>query len=398
MERVYLDSNATTIVDPLVKDAMEPFICQMYGNPNSLHTFGTEIHPYLRIALDRLYNGINAADEDDIVVNSCATEGNNTVLKSVYFDLISKGPKNHIITTQVEHPCVANSARFLQGLGVDVTFLPVNSDGIVDKSILMEFLDPDRTALVSIMWANNETGLINPVKELAELCKEKGVLFHTDAVQAIGKVPVDVRNVPVDFLTFSAHKFHGPKGVGGMYTRAGRALTPLLHGGEQMGDRRAGTINTPGFIGMGLAMELAVKNLDFEERVVRRLRDKLEDAILSLPNTRVIGDRSIRTPNTILASFKGVEGEAMIWDLNRHGVAASTGSACASESLEPNPTFIAIGIDESLAHTGIRFSLSRFTTEDEIDYTIKIIYKSVERLRNISTNPTEEKPLYQENR
>jgi cysteine desulfurase len=280
---------------------------------------------------------------------------------------------------------------------VDVTFLPVNSDGIVDKSILMEFLDPDRTALVSIMWANNETGLINPVKELAELCREKGVLFHTDAVQAIGKVPVDVRDVPVDFLTFSAHKFHGPKGVGGTYMRAGRALTPLLHGGEQMADRRAGTINTPGFIGMGLAMELAVKNLDFEERVVRRLRNKLEDAILSLPNTQVIGDRSVRTPNTILASFKGVEGEAMIWDLNKYGVAASTGSACASESLEPNPTFVAIGIDESLAHTGIRFSLSRFTTEQEIDYTIETIRKSVERLRNISTKPAEEKPLYQEN-
>lgn len=398
MERVYLDSNATTIVDPLVKDAMEPFICQMYGNPNSLHTFGTEIHPYMRIALDRLYVGINAADDDDVVVNSCATEGNNTVLKAVYFDLIRNGPKNHIITTQVEHPCVANSARFLQGLGVDVTFLPVNSDGIVDKSILMEFLDPDRTALVSIMWANNETGLINPVKELAELCREKGVLFHTDAVQAIGKVPVDVRDVPVDFLTFSAHKFHGPKGVGGTYMRAGRALTPLLHGGEQMADRRAGTINTPGFIGMGLAMELAVKNLDFEERVVRRLRNKLEDAILSLPNTQVIGDRSVRTPNTILASFKGVEGEAMIWDLNKYGVAASTGSACASESLEPNPTFVAIGIDESLAHTGIRFSLSRFTTEQEIDYTIETIRKSVERLRDISTKPAEEKPLYQENR
>jgi cysteine desulfurase len=396
MDRVYLDSNATTIVDPMVKDAMEPFLCQMYGNPNSLHTFGTEVHPYMRIALDRLYKGINAADEDDVVVTSCATEGNNTVLKGVYFDLIRNSPKNHIITSQVEHPCVANSARFLESLGVEVTYLPVNHDGIVDRSILSEFLDPDRTALVSIMWANNETGLINPVKELAELCREKGVLFHTDAVQAIGKIPVDVQDVPVDFLTFSAHKFHGPKGVGGTYMRAGRALTPLLHGGEQMADKRAGTINTPGFIGMGLAMELAVKNLDFEDKVVKRLRDKLEDAILAIPNTQVIGDRSLRTPNTILASFQGVEGEAMIWDLNKQGVAASTGSACASESLEPNPTFVAIGIDDSLAHTGIRFSLSRFTTEEEIDYSIDVIKKSVERLRSISTNPTEKKPLQQE--
>ena len=396
MDRVYLDSNATTIVDPMVKDAMEPFLCQMYGNPNSLHTFGTEVHPYMRIALDRLYEGINAEDEDDVVVTSCATEGNNTVLKGVYFDLIRNGPKNHIITTQVEHPCVANSARFLESLGVEVTYLPVNRDGIVDKSILSEFLDPDRTALVSIMWANNETGLINPVKELAELCREKGVLFHTDAVQTIGKVPVDVRDVPVDFLTFSAHKFHGPKGVGGTFMRAGRALTPLLHGGEQMADKRAGTINTAGFIGMGLAMELAVKNLDFEEKVVRRLRDKLEDAILTIPNTQVIGDRNLRTPNTILASFEGVEGEAMIWDLNKQGVAASTGSACASESLEPNPTFVAIGIDDSLAHTGIRFSLSRFTTEEEIDYSIEVVKKSVKRLRDISTNPTEKRPLRQE--
>ncbi len=396
MDRVYLDSNATTIVDPMVKDAMEPFLCQMYGNPNSLHTFGTEVHPYMRIALDRLYEGINAEDEDDVVVTSCATEGNNTVLKGVYFDLIRNSPKNHVITTQVEHPCVANSARFLESLGVEVTYLPVNRDGIVDKSILSEFLDPDRTALVSIMWANNETGLINPVKELAELCREKGVLFHTDAVQAIGKVPVDVRDVPVDFLTFSAHKFHGPKGVGGTFMRAGRALTPLLHGGEQMDDMRAGTINTPGFIGMGLAMELAVKNLDFEEKVVRRMRDKLEDAILAIPNTQVIGDRTLRTPNTILASFEGVEGEAMIWDLNKQGVAASTGSACASESLEPNPTFVAIGIDDSLAHTGIRFSLSRFTTEEEIDYSIEVIKKSVKRLRDISTNPTEMRPLRQE--
>jgi cysteine desulfurase len=389
MERVYLDNNATTIVDPIVKDAMEPFICQMYGNPNSLHSFGTEIHPYMRLALDRLYKGINASDEDDIIINSCATEGNNTVLKGIYFDLIREGPKSHIITTQVEHPAVTNAALFLQRLGVDVTFLPVNREGIVDRAILSEHLDPDRTALVSIMWANNETGLINPIKELADLCREKGVLFHTDAVQAIGKIPVDVQDVPVDFLTLSAHKFHGPKGVGGLYMKAGRTLSPLLHGGEQMADRRAGTVNTPGFIGMGIAMELAVKNLDFEEREVKRLRNKLEDAIVSIPDTQVIGKRSLRTPNTILASFRGVEGEAMIWDLNRHGIAASTGSACASESLEPNPTFIAIGIDDSLAHTGIRFSISRFTTEEEIDYTIEVIRKSVTRLRDISTNSTE---------
>ena len=389
MDRVYLDNNATTIVDPVVKDGMEPFFCQMYGNANSLHTFGTEIHPYMRLAFDRLYEGINAREDDDIVINSCATEGNNTVLKGIYFSLIRGGDKNHIITTQVEHPCVANSARFLETLGVKVTYLSVNRDGIVDVDLLSEHLDPDETALVSIMWANNETGLINPVKELAEYCRERGVLFHTDAVQAIGKLKVDVQEVPVDFLTFSGHKFHAPKGAGGLFIRKGVRIEPLLHGGEQMAEKRAGTINTPGLIGMGIAMELANKSLSYELTEVRRLRDKLEDAILSIPHTQVIGDRSLRTPNTILASFEGVEGEAMIWDLNRNGIAASTGSACASESLEPNPTFIAIGIDRNLAHTGIRFSLSRFTTEEEIDRTIPVIERSVERLRSISTSSLE---------
>jgi cysteine desulfurase len=277
-----------------------------------------------------------------------------------------------------------NSCKFLEELGVRVTYLPVNGDGVVDVEILRENLDPDRTALVSIMWANNETGLINPVKELAELCHEKGVLFHTDAVQAVGKVMVDVQEVPVDFLTFSAHKFHGPKGVGGLYIRKGLTLPPLLHGGEQMGGRRAGTVNVPGLVGMGLAIELAVKHLHYENTEVRRLRDKLEDAVAEIPGTTVIGSRAHRTPNTILVSTKGVEGEALIWDLNKQGVAASTGSACASESLEPNPTFVAMHIDNELAHTGIRLSLSRFTTEEEIDAAIGTLRRSVERLRVIS--------------
>jgi cysteine desulfurase len=389
MEKIYLDNNATTIVDPLVRDAMQPFFSEMYGNPNSLHAFGTEVRPYMKVAFDRLYAGINAREEDDIIINSCATEGNNTVIKGVYYQSILENAKKCIITTQIEHPCVMNSCRFLEELGVRVIYLPVNEDGIVDAEILREHLDPDRTALVSIMWANNETGLINPVKELAELCRERGVLFHTDAVQAIGKVGVDVQEVPVDFLTFSAHKFHGPKGVGGLYVRKGLTLPPLLHGGEQMGGRRAGTVNVPGLVGMGLAMELAVKHLHYENTEVRRLRDRLEDAIAGIPGTTIIGKRGHRTPNTILVSTKGVEGEALIWDLNKQGVAASTGSACASESLEPNPTFVAMHIDNELAHTGIRLSLSRFTTEEEIDAAVGMLQRSVERLRTISI-PREE--------
>lgn len=386
MERVYLDNNATTIVDPRVKDAMEPFFCQMYGNPNSLHAFGTETHPYMRIALDRLYAGINARDEDDLIVTSCATEGNNTVLKGVYYDLIHTGKRRRIITTQVEHPCIANSCAFLQTLGAEVTYLPVNADGIVTVDILARHLVPEETALVSVMWANNETGLLFPVAELAAYCRERGVLFHTDAAQAIGKVPVDVRAVPVDFLTFSGHKFHAPKGVGGLFVRGGLRIPPLFHGGEQMGGRRAGTIDVAGLVGMGMAMEMAVASLSFEDTEVRRLRDRLENGILAVEGSEVIGKRAMRTPNTILASFRGVEGEALIWDLNHAGIAASTGSACASEDLTPNPTFTAMGVSPELAHTGVRLSLSRFTTEEEVDYAIAHLRESVSRLRTISTD------------
>lgn len=385
MDRIYLDSNATTIVDPRVKEAMEPFFCQQYGNPNSLHSFGTEVHPAMRLAMDRLYSGIGAGDEDDLIINSCASEGNNHVLKGIYYDLIRNGPKSEIVTTQVEHPCVRNSCAFLESLGAKVTYMPVNADGIVDGETLRRHIHPDRTALVSVMWANNETGLVFPMRELAEICRENGVLFHTDAVQAIGKLEVDVAKVPVDFLTFSAHKFHGPKGIGGLFIRRGLKLTPLIHGGEQMGGKRAGTVNVPYFIGMGLAMEMAVDNLAYEDCTVRRLRDRLEDAILAIPDTMVVGKREQRTPNTILASFRGIEGEAMIWDLNASGVAASTGSACASESLEPNPTFAAMCISDELSHTSIRFSLSRFSTEEEIDRAAAVIRHSAQRLRAISS-------------
>lgn len=384
MASIYLDNNATTIVDPRVKEAMEPFWSQLYGNPNSLHAFGTEVHPYMRLAFDRLYAGINARDGDDILVTSCATESNNTVLQSVWYDLIRTGEKSEIVTTQVEHPAVSNTCRFLQSMGAKITFLPVNEDGIVDAGMLERVIDPGRTALVSIMWANNETGLLFPIRELAAVCREKGILFHTDAVQAVGKVPVDVQEAPVDFLSFSAHKFHGPKGVGGLFVREGRKITPLLHGGEQMGGRRGGTVNVAFLVGMGLAMELAVEGLPHEQTEVRRLRDRLEDALVTIPGVSVIGRRDLRVPNTILMSVKGVEGEAMIWDLNRQGVAASTGSACASESLEPNPTFVAMCIDTELAHTGVRLSLSRFTTDEEIDAATAALRTAIDRLRSIS--------------
>ncbi|OQY39222.1 MAG: cysteine desulfurase, NifS family [Spirochaetaceae bacterium 4572_7] len=387
MERIYLDNNATTPIDPMVFDIMKPFLADKFGNPSSLHSFGTEVHPAMNIALDQLYAGINAKDESDIIVNSCATEGNNSVLKGIYFDFVNNGKKKHIITSQIEHPAVSHTVDFLETLGAEVTRLPVSPEGIITPESLKVAIRKDETALVSIMWANNETGLINPIKELVDIAHENGALFHTDAVQAIGKLKVDVQDVLVDFLTFSAHKFHGPKGVGGLYIREGLSLTPLFHGGEQMGGLRAGTVDVASMIAMGKAMELATspEAIEYENSYVRKLRDRLEDAITKLDDTIVVGDRAHRTPNTILASFKGIEGESFLWDLNQNGVAASTGSACSSEDLEPDPTFVAMSIDADLAHTGVRFSLSRFNTEKEIDRVIGVVQKTVKRLRDISS-------------
>merc|ERR1711879_30843 len=387
MMEVYLDNNATTMVDPKVFDEMKPFFCEVYGNPNSLHRFGGNTHPKMLEALDYLYEGIGAADEDDIIITANATEANNWVLKGVWIDQILNGDKNHIITTEVEHPATTATCRFLESQGVSVTYMPVNEQGVLDADTLKEYIRED-TALVSVMWANNETGKIFPVHEIGRICKEAGVLFHSDATQAIGKIKVDVRAANVDMISFSAHKFHGPKGVGGLYIRKGVELEPLMHGGEQMGGRRAGTVDVASMVGMGLAMKLATSEmaLYYEDNHVKKLRDKLENAILKLPDTIVIGGKENRTPNTTLISIKGVEGEAMLWDLNQKGIGASTGSACASEDLEANPVMNAFGSDGELAHTGVRFSLSRFNTEEEIDYAIDVIKNAIHRLRTISSS------------
>lgn len=387
MMEVYLDNNATTMVDPKVFEEMKPFFCDIYGNPNSLHNFGAGTHPKMIEALDYLYEGIGAADEDDIIITANATESNNWVLKGVWIDQILNGDKKHIITSEVEHPAITATCRFLETQGVSVTYLPVNEEGILEAHTVKDFIRDD-TALVSIMWANNETGKIFPIHEIGKICKDKGVLFHSDATQAIGKVKVDVRAANVDMISFSAHKFHGPKGVGGLYIRQGVELTPLMHGGEQMGGRRAGTVDVASMVGMGMAMHMATNTmaLAYEENHVKKLRDKLENAILELPDTIVIGGKENRTPNTTLISIRGVEGEAMLWDLNQNGIGASTGSACASEDLEANPVMNAFGSDSELAHTGIRFSLSRFNTKEQIDYAIEKIKNAVIRLRGISSS------------
>ena len=392
MRRVYMDNNATTKVADEVVEAMKPYFTEMYGNPNSLHTFGREVHPGIAKAIDQVYSAINADDDDDVIFTSCATESNNWILKSVWLDLIKNGNKNHIITTDVEHPSILATCKFLESQGVEITYLPVNSQGSISVEDVKSAVRED-TALISVMMANNETGVIFPIKEIGEIAKERDILFHTDAVQAVGKIPVDVQDLGVDFLSMSAHKFHGPKGIGALYIRKGRKLTPLFHGGSQMGGHRSGTLNTPYIVGMGKAIEMAVQSLPKMNSEIRKLRDKLEDALLEIPDTFVVGERDQRTPNTILISVKGVEGEGMLWDLDkRFGIAAATGSACASEDLEANPVLEAIGADEDLAHTAIRLSLSRYTTEDEVDYVIEKFRASVERLRAISSSYSKVKP------
>ncbi|HEA8088661.1 TPA: NifS family cysteine desulfurase [Campylobacter coli] len=381
--KVYLDNNATTMLDPNAYELMLPFLKDMYGNPNSLHQWGSATHPALREAMDKLYAGLGANDLDDIVITSCATESINWVLKGIYFDHILDKERNEVIISSVEHPAVAAAAQFLKSLGVKLIELPVNEEGVSTPQDLQNVIS-DKTALVSVMWANNETGMIFDIQKMAEITHEFGALFHTDATQAVGKIKVNLNQVEVDFASFSAHKFHGPKGVGGLFIKKGLKLTPLLHGGEHMGGRRSGTLNVPYIVAMAEALRIANTMLEFEDSHIRRLRDKLEDSILALPDTSVVGKREHRVPNTILASIKGVEGEAMLWDLNKNGIAASTGSACASEALESNPIMEAIGAENDLAHTALRLSLSRFNTEDEIDYAAKQIKAATERLRAIS--------------
>ena len=384
--KIYLDNNATTKVDERVVEAMKPYFSELYGNPNSLHQFGRETHPGIKKAIDQVYSAINANDNNDIIFTSCATESNNWIIKSVWLDLIKNGDKNHVITTEVEHPSVLSTYKFLESQGVKVTYLPVNREGFVTAEAVKNAIT-EETVLISIMLANNETGVIFPIKEITEIAHEKGILVHTDAVQAVGKIPVDVQDLGVDFLSMSAHKFHGPKGIGALFIKENIKISPLFHGGSQMGGLRSGTLNVPYIVGMGEAIELAVKSLPKLNSEIRKLRDKLEAELLKIPDTFVVGKRENRTPNTILISVRGVEGEGMLWDLDRRfGIAAATGSACASEDLEANPVLEAIGAEEDLAHTAIRLSLSRFTTADEVNYTIEKFKESVERLRAISSS------------
>ena len=380
MNTIYFDNNATTRVAPEVLDEMIPYLEGFYGNPSSMHTFGGQLHRKVEEARSRVAQLVGAEPEE-IIFTSCGTESDNTAIMS---SVESSPGKRHIITTRVEHPAVLNFCKHLSRRGSRVTFVPVNNYGQMNIEELLKVVDDD-TALVSIMYANNETGVIFPIAEIGEILRKRRILFHTDAVQAVGKIPIDVKTLPVDMLSLSGHKLHAPKGIGTLYVRKGTRFYPFMIGGHQERGRRAGTENVASIIGLGKACELASKNLDNEVTYLKGLRDKLETALIKLcPDVRVNGDINSRLPNTTNLSFEYVEGEAILLRLNEYGICASSGSACTSGSLEPSHVLRAMGVPFTAIHGSIRFSLSRYNTTEEIDRVIEIMPGVIKELRLLS--------------
>jgi len=380
MKTVYFDNNATTKVAEEVLEEIKPLFCDLYGNPSSMHTFGGQIGRKIARAREQAA-ALLGCDPSEIVFTGCGTESDNTAIKGA---LAAVPNKRKVITTRVEHPAVLTVCRELENRGYQVVELGVNSQGQLDLAELEEHLDDD-TALVTIMYANNETGMMFPIERIAELASSKGSVFHTDAVQAVGKIPLNLTKSDIDLLSLSGHKLHAPKGIGILYVRKGTRLSPFMLGGHQEAGRRAGTENVPGIVGLGKACELAAANLEEENSKVKILRDKLENALLAkCPDCRLNGDTEDRLPNTCNVSFEYIEGEAILLMLDKYGICASSGSACTSGSLEPSHVLRAMGVPFTAAHGSIRFSLSRYNTEEEVDYTIEKMPAIVNQLRELS--------------
>jgi len=380
MNTIYFDNNATTSIAPEVLEEMLPYLKEMYGNPSSTHTFGGQLRKRIEEARARVAKLLNAETEE-IIFTSCGTESNNTAIMSAVEFLPQK---KHIVTSAVEHPAVVNFCKYLERKGYRTTFVPVDKQGRLRLDEFSKAIDDD-TAIVSLMYANNETGVIFPLMEIGEMLKERGVLFHTDAVQAVGKIPIDLKKLPVDMLSLSGHKLHAPKGVGALYVRKGTRFSPYMIGGHQEHGRRAGTENVASIVGLGRACELAGKNLYSEMSYLEGLRDRLETALLKLcPDAMVNGDTENRLPNTTNISFMYIDGEAILLRLNEFGVCASSGSACTSGSLEPSHVLRAMGVPATAIHGSIRFSLSRYNTEDEVRKVIGIMHGIIKKLRNLS--------------
>ncbi|MGD9364131.1 MAG: cysteine desulfurase NifS [Desulfobacteraceae bacterium] len=380
MKPIYMDNNATTRVAPEVVEEMMPYFTQFYGNPSSMHTFGGNVGMKLKEARAKLADLLGAQPEE-IVYTSCGTESDST---AIWAALRGNPDKRHIITSKVEHPAVKNLCEYLSQNGYRTTFVPVDDKGNLNLDYLYDHLTDD-TAIVSLMWANNETGVIFPVEEIAEKVNGRGIVFHTDAVQAVGKIPIDMSAGRVDMLSLSGHKLHAPKGVGALYVRRGTKYAPFLMGGHQEHGRRGGTENVASIIGLGKAAELAAVKMADENNRVRRLRDKLETALLErIPNSMVNGDVNNRLPNTSSIAFEFVEGEAILLMMDEFGICASSGSACTSGSLEPSHVLRAMGVPFTAAHGSIRFSLSIYNSEEEVDMVIDKLPPIIERLRKMS--------------
>lgn len=377
---VYVDNNATTQVDPEVFEAMRPLLTERYGNPSSIHAFGASVAKDIENAREQVASAIGAEHPTEIIFTSCGTESDNTAVRSA---LASRAGRKRIVTSRVEHPAILTMVRYLEREGYTVTQLPVSGDGTLRLVDLREAMADD-VAVVSLMAANNETGVLFPVEEAAVIAHEHGALFHTDAVQAVGKIPLDMKTSNVDLLALSGHKLHAPKGIGALFVRRGRRFRPFMLGGHQERGRRGGTENVAGIVALGKAAALCEQHLSDEQTRVRALRDRLETGLLKIAGTRVNGHLEKRLPGTTNVSFKSVEGEAILLHLDEHGICAASGSACTSGSLEPSHVLRAMGVPFNYAHGSIRFSLGRFNNDADVDHILVVMPGIIERLREIS--------------
>ncbi len=378
--QVYFDNNATTRVAPEVVEAMLPYFGDLYGNPSSMHHFGGQVARSVDVARQQVA-ALLGCEPTEVVFTSCGTESDNHAIRGV---LEAFPEKRHLITTRVEHPAVLNTMKHLHRRGYKVTELAVDRQGNLNLDELADAIT-DETALISIMWANNESGTVFPIEKIAALAKSRGVLFHTDAVQAVGKIPIDLKKMPIDLMAISGHKLHAPKGIGVMYIRKGTMIRPLILGGHQENNRRGGTENVPYIVGLGRAAELARAGMTEENTRVKSMRDRLERELLArCPNTHVNGNPESRLPNTSNIGFEFIEGEAILLHMSYAGIAASSGSACTSGSLEPSHVLMAMGVPFSYAHGSIRFSLSRYNTDDEVEYVVNTLPPIIEKLRAMS--------------
>lgn len=384
--KVYLDYAATTPIRKEVYEEMKTFLKEKFGNPSSIHNFGREVKAAIEEAREKIAKAIGA-ESDEIIFTSGGTESNNMAIKGVAFALSHKG--RHIITSQIEHHAVLEPCLFLEKIGFEITYLPVDKEGYVDPDDLKKAIRKD-TILISIMHANNEIGTIEPIREISNIAKEHDIYFHTDAVQTVGHIPVNVNDLGLDLLSLSAHKFYGPKGIGALYIRKGTRIEPIIHGGSQENNKRAGTENVAGIIGMGKALELAISEMEKEQKRLTELRDYFINQVEKrIPEVYLNGPRVNRLPNNINFSFAQVEGETLLLHLDLEGIAVSTGSACSSKSLEPSHVLSAIKLPAKLAQGSIRFTIGLYTQKEDLDYTIKVLENTIEKLRSISPDRQE---------